>query len=110
MATHPYGCRVIQRILEHCTAQQTDVLLKEIHFHADQLIAVSVIIFVIIIFLLCLLWYIAVVCFRITMVTMLFNTCLKKEDQSRSPGSLELSRAKLFLSLSTNLQGNCGCF
>lgn len=41
MATHPYGCRVIQRILEHCTAQQTDVLLKEIHLHADQLIAVS---------------------------------------------------------------------
>ena len=44
MATHPYGCRVIQRILEHCTAQQTDILLKEIHFHADQLIAVSYII------------------------------------------------------------------
>lgn len=40
MATHPYGCRVIQRILEHCTAQQTDLLLKEIHLHADQLIAV----------------------------------------------------------------------
>ena len=44
MATHPYGCRVIQRILEHCTAQQTDILLKEIHLHADQLIAVSIIV------------------------------------------------------------------
>ena len=41
MATHPYGCRVIQRILEHCTAQQTHILLKEIHLHTHQLITVS---------------------------------------------------------------------
>lgn len=41
MATHPYGCRVIQRILEHCIAQQTDVLLRELHQHTEQLINVS---------------------------------------------------------------------
>jgi pumilio RNA-binding family len=29
-ATHPYGCRVIQRILEHCTEQQQDLILEEI--------------------------------------------------------------------------------
>lgn len=23
LSTHPYGCRVIQHILEHCTAEQT---------------------------------------------------------------------------------------
>ena len=23
LSTHPYGCRVIQRILEHCTPEQT---------------------------------------------------------------------------------------
>eukprot|EP01087_Luapelamoeba_hula_P002898 TRINITY_DN1270_c0_g2_i3.p1 TRINITY_DN1270_c0_g2~~TRINITY_DN1270_c0_g2_i3.p1 ORF type:complete len:990 (-),score=152.68 TRINITY_DN1270_c0_g2_i3:865-3834(-) len=30
LATHPYGCRVIQRILEHCTEQQTTPILDEL--------------------------------------------------------------------------------
>jgi len=29
-STHPYGCRVIQRILEHCTPAQKDIILQEI--------------------------------------------------------------------------------
>lgn len=38
LSTHPYGCRVIQRILEHCTAEQTAPVLAELHAHTDQLI------------------------------------------------------------------------
>lgn len=40
LSTHPYGCRVIQRILEHCTAEQTAPVLAELHAHTDQLIQV----------------------------------------------------------------------
>ncbi|XP_068905341.1 maternal protein pumilio-like isoform X5 [Tenebrio molitor] len=38
LSTHPYGCRVIQRILEHCTPEQTAPILAELHQHTDQLI------------------------------------------------------------------------
>lgn len=38
LSTHPYGCRVIQRILEHCTPEQTTPILAELHQHTDQLI------------------------------------------------------------------------
>lgn len=38
LSTHPYGCRVIQRILEHCTPEQTAPILKELHAHTEQLI------------------------------------------------------------------------
>lgn len=38
LSTHPYGCRVIQRILEHCTSDQTTPILAELHQHTDQLI------------------------------------------------------------------------
>lgn len=38
LSTHPYGCRVIQRILEHCTGEQTAPVLSELHAHTDQLI------------------------------------------------------------------------
>lgn len=38
LSTHPYGCRVIQRILEHCTPEQTAPILEELHQHTDQLI------------------------------------------------------------------------
>lgn len=38
LSTHPYGCRVIQRILEHCTPEQTAPILAELHAHTDQLI------------------------------------------------------------------------
>lgn len=31
MATHPYGCRVVQRILENCTDEQCEPILHEIH-------------------------------------------------------------------------------
>ncbi|XP_036191144.1 pumilio homolog 2 isoform X5 [Myotis myotis] len=38
LSTHPYGCRVIQRILEHCTAEQTVPVLEELHQHTEQLV------------------------------------------------------------------------
>ena len=37
LSTHPYGCRVIQRILEHCDADQTAQILDEIHPQTEQL-------------------------------------------------------------------------
>lgn len=38
LSTHPYGCRVIQRILEHCTPEQVAPILEELHSHAEQLV------------------------------------------------------------------------
>ena len=38
LSTHPYGCRVIQRILEHCTVDQTKPLLDELHEHTEPLV------------------------------------------------------------------------
>lgn len=38
LSTHPYGCRVIQRILEHCMADQTTPVLEELHQHTEQLL------------------------------------------------------------------------
>ena len=38
LSTHPYGCRVIQRILEHCSAEQTAPVLEELHTHIEALI------------------------------------------------------------------------
>ena len=38
LSTHPYGCRVIQRILEHCTPAQTQPLLDQLHMRVDQLV------------------------------------------------------------------------
>lgn len=38
LSTHPYGCRVIQRILEHCTAEQTTAILDELHSSTEQLV------------------------------------------------------------------------
>lgn len=38
LSTHPYGCRVIQRILEHCTAEQTTPILEELHQHTAELV------------------------------------------------------------------------
>lgn len=40
LATHPYGCRVIQRILENCTAEQTETILMELHASTERLIQV----------------------------------------------------------------------
>ena len=40
MSTHPYGCRVIQRILEHCLPDQTLPILEELHQHTEQLVQV----------------------------------------------------------------------
>lgn len=37
LSTHPYGCRVIQRILEHCDQDQTGQILDEIHPQTEQL-------------------------------------------------------------------------
>lgn len=38
MATHPYGCRVIQRILENCLPEQTAPILNELHEHTEKLV------------------------------------------------------------------------
>lgn len=38
LSTHPYGCRVIQRILEHCKEEQTLSVLEEIHNNTEQLL------------------------------------------------------------------------
>ena len=38
LAMHPYGCRVIQRILEHCTAEQATGILDELHQQTDHLV------------------------------------------------------------------------
>ena len=40
LSTHPYGCRVIQRILEHCLLEQTLPILEELHTHTEQLVQV----------------------------------------------------------------------
>lgn len=41
LSTHPYGCRVIQRILEHCLPEQTLPILEELHQHTEQLVQVG---------------------------------------------------------------------
>ena len=38
LSTHPYGCRVIQRILEHCNSEQTSPILEELHDNIDRLV------------------------------------------------------------------------
>lgn len=38
LATHPYGCRVIQRILEHCGEQAQAAILKELYACGGSLI------------------------------------------------------------------------
>jgi hypothetical protein len=38
IASHPYGCRVIQRVLEHCTDEQQKPVLEELHRSAQALI------------------------------------------------------------------------
>lgn len=38
MSTHPYGCRVIQRILEHCTKEQIVPILEELHQAIERLV------------------------------------------------------------------------
>ncbi len=38
LSTHPYGCRVIQRILEHCTLEQTAPIQEELHAQTERLV------------------------------------------------------------------------
>ena len=38
LSTHPYGCRVIQRILEFCIPEQTAPILQELHANTEQLL------------------------------------------------------------------------
>ena len=38
LSAHPYGCRVIQRVLEHCPVQQSAPILDEVLEHAVNLI------------------------------------------------------------------------
>lgn len=38
LACHPYGCRVVQRILEHCVPKQKNVILEELRLCCADLI------------------------------------------------------------------------
>ncbi|GMT03447.1 hypothetical protein PENTCL1PPCAC_25621, partial [Pristionchus entomophagus] len=38
LSTHPYGCRVIQRVLEHCTYEQKKPVLEQLHANLKQLV------------------------------------------------------------------------
>uniref|UniRef100_A0A0N5AMI7 PUM-HD domain-containing protein n=1 Tax=Syphacia muris TaxID=451379 RepID=A0A0N5AMI7_9BILA len=38
LSTHPYGCRVIQRVLEHCTEEQKRPVLDQLHLHIKDLV------------------------------------------------------------------------
>ena len=38
LSTHPYGCRVIQRILEFCVESQTNIVLDELHMKIESLV------------------------------------------------------------------------
>ncbi|KAI6244224.1 hypothetical protein M3Y99_00095500 [Aphelenchoides fujianensis] len=38
LSTHPYGCRVVQRILEHCTEEQKRPILEQLHKNIRTLI------------------------------------------------------------------------
>ncbi|KAI6191819.1 Maternal protein pumilio [Aphelenchoides bicaudatus] len=38
LSTHPYGCRVVQRVLEHCTEEQKRPVLEQIHANIHTLI------------------------------------------------------------------------
>lgn len=38
LSTHPYGCRVIQRILEHCTKEQITPIMEELHQTTERLV------------------------------------------------------------------------
>lgn len=38
LSTHPYGCRVIQRILENCKESQTRPILDILHNELDNLV------------------------------------------------------------------------
>ena len=40
MACHPFGCRVVQRVLEHCTPEQTQPLLDELLGDTEPLLQV----------------------------------------------------------------------
>ena len=41
LSIHPYGCRVMQRILEHCNRDQLDIVLREVLQHTESLVLVS---------------------------------------------------------------------
>jgi pumilio RNA-binding family len=38
LSTHPYGCRVIQRILENCDIEQKQPILEELHRNTEKLV------------------------------------------------------------------------
>jgi len=38
LAMHPYGCRVIQRILEHCNPEQIACIMDELREQTDTLV------------------------------------------------------------------------
>jgi hypothetical protein len=38
LAKHPYGCRVIQRVLEHCSEEQKRPVLEQLHLNIKDLV------------------------------------------------------------------------
>jgi hypothetical protein len=41
LATHPYGCRVLQRIFENCPPEQVRGLLDELHRYTQNLVSLE---------------------------------------------------------------------
>src|SRR5699024_7478797 len=42
LATHPYGCRVIQRILEHCSSTQNRDIINDPAMHPENVAQLNV--------------------------------------------------------------------
>ena len=38
LSTHPYGCRVMQRIMEHCAPEQVNPILEELLTQTERLV------------------------------------------------------------------------
>ena len=38
LSCHPYGCRIVQRLLEHCTPAQKELLLDQVLANTDHLL------------------------------------------------------------------------
>lgn len=101
LATHPYGCRVIQRILENCTAEQTEAILVELHASTERLIQV------ILLYLYTIDGYVYCILLscRISMEIMLYNTSWSMVGWMTRKRLLVYWRAKCWSFLNTSLPG-----
>ncbi len=42
LSIHPFGCRVMQRLLENCSKEQMKVIFQEVLQHTESLLLVSI--------------------------------------------------------------------